>query len=135
MKNIIAAISAGLLLFGATSCSQEDVMNPSQGDGSVNITVTLPGDMGTRSFADGQTARDLDIAVYDASGKFVSQPNPVTFAEGSLTATVSLNLARGVAYKIAFFAHDKASGGYAFDAENNTVTANYRYYGDDQIFS
>ena len=130
MKNIIAAISAGLLLFGATSCSQEDVMNPSQGDGSVNITVTLPGDMGTRAFADGKTARDLDIAVYDASGKFISQPDPVTFAEGSLTATVSLNLARGVAYKIAFFAHDKASGGYAFDAENNTVTANYSAMGE-----
>ena len=125
MKNILFATSAALLLFGAVSCTQEDINNPSQGDGNVTFTVELPGDMGTRAFGDGYTAKNLEMAVYNASGDLVYEPEAVTFDEGSLTKEVKLDLAQGVEYKIAFFAHSKADGGYTFSAANKTITANY----------
>lgn len=46
-------------------------------------------------------------------------------ASGSLTTTVSLNLASGRSYKIAFFAQNKEGGAYTFNADNKTITVSY----------
>lgn len=125
MKKILLSASAVTLLIGAASCSQEEVANPAlNGDGNVNITLSLPGGMGTRAFADGLTANDLEMAVYDAeTNNLVYSPAPVSF-NNSLTTTVSLNLANGRAYKIAFFAHKKG-GAYSFSAEDKQITVDY----------
>lgn len=119
-------LGASLLLMA--SCSQEDVVNPG-GDGNVNITINLPGDvMGTRSFGDGYTATNLNYAVYDASTKALVTSSSKTFESNSLSTTVSLNLVNGKSYYIAFFAQSAASqtnGAYSFDAENAKITVDY----------
>lgn len=127
MKQILA-LSAVAMLLGIVSCSQEDIAGP-QGDGNVTFTVTIPEKMGTRSFADGLTANDLQMAVYDAeTGSLVMTPAEQKFSEaasGSLTTTVSMNLASGRSYKIAFFAQNKEGGAYTFNADSKTITVNY----------
>lgn len=127
MKQILA-LSAAAMLLGVVSCSQEDVVGP-KGDGNVTFTVTIPEKMGTRSFADGLTANDLQMAVYDAeTGSLVMTPADQKFSEaasGSLTTTVSLNLASGRSYKIAFFAQNKDGGAYTFNADTKTITVSY----------
>lgn len=127
MKQILV-LSAAAMLLGVVSCSQEDIAGP-QGDGNVTFTVTIPEKMGTRSFADGLTANDLQMAVYDAeTGSLVMTPDERKFSEsvsGSLTTTVSMNLASGRSYKIAFFAQNKQGGAYAFNADAKTITVNY----------
>lgn len=127
MKQIFA-LSAVAMLLGVVSCSQEDIAGP-QGDGNVTFTVTIPEKMGTRSFADGLTANDLQMAVYDAeTGSLVMTPAEQKFSEGtsgSLTTTVSMNLASGRSYKIAFFAQNKEGGAYTFNADNKTITVSY----------
>ena len=127
MKQILA-LSAAAMLLGVVSCSQEDVVGP-KGDGNVTFTVTIPEKMGTRSFADGLTANDLQMAVYDAeTGSLVMTPADQKFSEaasGSLTTTVSLNLASGRSYKIAFFAQNKEGGAYTFNADTKTITVSY----------
>lgn len=127
MKQIFA-LSAVAMLLGVVSCSQEDIAGP-QGDGNVTFTVTIPEKMGTRSFADGLTANDLQMAVYDAeTGSLVMTPADQKFSEaasGSLTTTVSLNLASGRSYKIAFFAQNKEGGAYTFNADAKTITVSY----------
>lgn len=127
MKQIFA-LSAAAMLLGVVSCSQEDIAGP-QGDGNVTFTVTIPEKMGTRSFADGLTANDLQMAVYDAeTGSLVMTPAEQKFSEaasGSLTTTVSMNLASGRSYKIAFFAQNKEGGAYTFNTDSKTITVNY----------
>lgn len=127
MKQIFA-LSAVAMLLGVVSCSQEDIAGP-QGDGNVTFTVTIPEKMGTRSLADGLTANDLQMAVYDAeTGSLVMTPAEQKFSEeasGSLTTTVSMNLASGRNYKIAFFAQNKEGGAYTFNADNKTITVSY----------
>ena len=127
MKQVLA-LSAAAMLLGVVSCSQEDIAGP-QGDGNVTFTVTIPEKMGTRSFADGLTANDLQMAVYDAeTGSLVMTPADQKFSEaasGSLTTTVSLNLASGRSYKIAFFAQNKEGGAYTFNTDSKTITVNY----------
>jgi hypothetical protein len=127
MKQIFA-LSAAAMLLGVVSCSQEEIAGP-QGDGNVTFTVTIPEKMGTRSFADGLTANDLQMAVYDAeTGSLVMTPDEQKFSEGAsgaLTTTVSMNLASGRSYKIAFFAQHKDGGAYTFNPDSKTIAVNY----------
>ena len=112
------------MLLGAASCSQEEIQAPVENGGNVNLTVALPGAPGTRAFADGLTADNLEMAVYDAeTGNLVQTPAAVSFGN-SLSTKVSLNLANGRAYKIAFFAH-KAGGAYSFSADEANIKVDY----------
>lgn len=127
MKKILV-ISAATALLGMMSCSKEEMPVPG-GDGNINFTVTIPGNMGTRAFESGLVANDLQMAVYDAdTGDLVVVPAEQKFSdtpEGSLTTNVSINLASGRSYKIAFFAQNKASNGYTFSTDTKTITVNY----------
>lgn len=119
--------AAGLLM---TSCSQEEVATPAGEADGYTVTVRLPADhSGTRALGDGLNAENLHVAVYDAT----NDNKLVTTAEAtfnnSLETTVTLNLANGKTYNIAFFAQSTASqtgnAAYTFDAQNATITANY----------
>ena len=126
--NYLALAVAGLTL---ASCSQDDLMGPAQGDGNVNITVRLPEDMTTRALSDGLKAENLHIAVYDADNdnKFLWEDN-ATFG-GAIQTTVSMNLAQGKTYNIAFFAvSDAGEDVYTWnpnptDGTSPNITVNY----------
>ena len=130
MKKSLLFLASGALLM--TSCSDDNTtMQAPDGGGNVNFTVAMPANgYGSRVFADGYTATDLVYAVYDASNDaFVSQ-GTATFAADSRETTVSLQLANGKGYKIAFFAHKNDHGVYTFDAENKAVNVDYTKMAD-----
>lgn len=118
--------AAGLIM---ASCSSEDVVDPVV-DGNYTVTVKLPMELdGTRALGDGLTAENLHVAVYDATnGNKLVTTAEATF-NNSLQTTVTLNLANGKTYNIAFFAQSTASqtgnAAYTFNAQNATITANY----------
>lgn len=121
-KSLFLFVASALVM---ASCSNDELVSPSDNDGNVTFTVNLPGVMGSRSFADGLTADDLEMAVYDATNDaYVFSPPAVTFGK-SLSTTVSLNLANGRSYKIAFFAHKKSTQTYTFNAEAKTISVDY----------
>ena len=116
---------------GVSSCSNEEVVAPATGgEGNVNFSVSLPGSQfATRAFADGMSAEYLQMAVYDAeSGALVMTPNEAQF-NSALSTQVSLNLAAGRNYKIAFFANPQGGAAadkvYTFSAEDKTVSVDY----------
>lgn len=118
----ICVIAAATLM--TVSCSQEAPVAPAA-EGNVSFNIVLPSGIGSRSFADGLSADKLDYAVYDAtSNAFITKGS--VGVNNSLTATVSLALANGKAYKIAFFAHNSsATGVYTFNAEGKAVNVDY----------
>lgn len=127
MKKFFALATTATMLFGLASCSSELDAPEVIGDGNVNLTVTLPGDLGTRAFSDGLTAENLQVAVYD-----VTNPDNVTLAttldktfDGALQTTISLNLANGRSYKIALFASLQENSPYTFSAEDRNITVDY----------
>ncbi|MDO4335988.1 MAG: hypothetical protein Q4C37_09215 [Bacteroidales bacterium] len=130
MKKTDLFLMAVAAMAGMTSCSNEEVVAPATGgDGNVNFTVSLPGSgFATRAFADGMSAEHLQMAVYDAENdNLVMIPEEVQFNSG-LSTQVSLNLAAGRNYKIAFFANPQAGDGnvYTFSAVGKTVTVDYK---------
>ncbi len=109
----------------ATSCSQEELVSNPAGDGNVNISVSLPKAMGTRAFADGLSATRLQVAVYDATTENLVTSQDYSFDPASLSTTISLSLAQGRAYKIAFFASPAAGDVYTLDTDAKTISVDY----------
>lgn len=127
--------AAGLLL---ASCSNDDLVAPAApGDGNVNVTISLPGKLTTRAMNDGYTSTKLYYAVYDADNgndTFVLE-GTANFGANELSATVSMNLANGKSYNIAFFAYagstfttntdTNAGAVYALNPQTGVMTVNY----------
>lgn len=130
MKKVFIYSSAAMLL-GLASCSQEEMPVNSNGDGNATFTISLSSNPGTRTFSDGLTADDLEMAIYDAAtDNLVQVPAPVKFGN-ALSTTVNFQLANGRAYKIAFFAHKKDGSAYTFDAANKLITVDYSKMASD----
>lgn len=120
---------AGAAMFAA--CSSDEPVTPATGgEGNVTFTVKMPGTPSGRSYGDGYTATNLQYAVYEHGSKtpiltvLDGDANQVTFGATSLETTVSLNLVNGKNYDIIFWA-DSPDGPYTFNADAQTITANY----------
>ena len=125
--NYILLGAAALVM---ASCSQDDMLKAPQGEGNYNVTVKLPSDgVTTRALGNGLTADNLYMAVYDADNgnTFIYKDLGITFG-GQLETTVSLNLATGKQYTIAFFALSPQAANdqvYNFDPEGGILEVKY----------
>lgn len=124
------------LMLMATSCADDQTSDLKAGaESTVTITAQLPGDMGTRAFADGTKATELHYAVYEkgtttrlkvckkADGT-KGQPEGTATMTG-LQTTISLQLTTGKEYDFVFWADAPGDNVYTFNSENQTVTVNY----------
>jgi len=107
------------------SCTDDSNFAPSNPDGdNVSFTINIPdGGIESRVFGDGLSATNLQYAVYDEDGDKVMS-DYASFSSG-LSTTVSLQLANGHTYDIAFFAYKNYNSVYTFDADDKSVTINY----------
>ena len=125
-KTIFTTLSLSAMAFGFASCSQEEIENPVTGDGNVNFTVELESAPAqTRAFGDGYSATTLNYAVYDADTEEVVIPLGSGRFSNSLETKVSLNLADGKKYKIAFFAYYNTNNIFSFNGTDKKVTIDY----------
>lgn len=115
--------AAGMLL--ATSCSNEELdVVQSGNEAQVTFSLGLEGGIATRAISDGTGAKKLVYAVYkldangtpvlqnvvgsDGNGQFVDTQ---AFDNG-LTETVSVTLAKGQTYQVAFWAQNPSCDAY-----------------------
>ena len=126
------------LMLATTSCQKEGVDEPQGEYANVTFTAQLPSGINQRTkangprkaYSDGKTATTLHYAVYE-DGK--TEPLAVcngategtaTFANGSLTTTVTLKLPTDKQYDIIFFAQSD-NAPYEFSAEKHNFTIDY----------
>ena len=65
-KVLFSTVAMSALMLMATSCADDQTSDLKAGaESTVTITAQLPGDMGTRAFADGTKATELHYAVYE----------------------------------------------------------------------
>ncbi|MBQ2875267.1 MAG: hypothetical protein IJE85_08215 [Bacteroidales bacterium] len=138
MKKIfwIAAAAAGLI--AAASCQKEPVNGPEvEGEEAVAVlTISIPEEIATKSYSDGNTATDLYYAVYDSQDqnkKFLfGTTEPLKFENGSLTKEVEIRLVKNYAYDIVFWAQAPGAP-YTFDMAAQTITVdNYTTKANDE---
>ena len=117
-----------------TSCSKDDAFG-GLSHGKVTFEVSTP-ELATRAYGDGKTANNLYYAVYDVTenaenGAMVKTnyatddtTDGVTFANGSLTTKVSIDLVEGRNYEVAFWA-ESANSPYVFNTDPAKKSVSY----------
>ena len=135
-KVLFSTVAMSALMLMATSCADDQTSDLKAGaESTVTITAQLPGDMGTRAFADGTKATELHYAVYEkgtttrlavckkADGTKGQLEGTATMT--GLQTTISLQLTTGKEYDFVFWADAPGDNVYTFNSENQTVTVNY----------
>ena len=135
-KVLFSTVAMSALMLMATSCADDQTSDLKAGaESTVTITAQLPGDMGTRAFADGTKATELHYAVYEkgttirlavckkADGTKGQLEGTATMT--GLQTTISLQLTTGKEYDFVFWADAPGDNVYTFNSKNQTVTVNY----------
>ena len=122
MKKILFFGMMAALLLGTASCSSD--MEPSMGDDMVRFTIELPGNIDSRAIADGLTATDLTVAVYDNQNHELDQIRKTHVVMQNRMATVEFKLVKGQTYSFAFWAQAEGAP-YTFTPATKTVSVSY----------
>ncbi|MBQ5723397.1 MAG: hypothetical protein IIV64_04290, partial [Muribaculaceae bacterium] len=131
-KYLFSALALTGMLF-MNSCSDDLVPEPSTGD-YVNATFTIgtTEGLGTRAVGDGTTVNRVACAVYDAAGNEIEglYKNDVTVSQK--TATYSVRLTKGQAYRVAFFAYNAEADAYDVTNLKNVTFKGNRLSNDER---
>lgn len=124
--------AAGMLL--ATSCSNDELdVVQSGNEAQVTFSLGLEGGIATRAISDGKTANKLVYAVFDSEGKPLSvfdvdndgvYEHQKTETISDITSTphkVTITLAKGQTYQVAFWAQNEACTAYNTSDLKNVV--------------
>lgn len=101
----IKYLAAAALTFLAVGCNKEQVTEVPDGQMvDVTFTAALPGEMATKAFGDGQTAKTLYVSVYenDAEKTKLELDKTATFTD--LKTQVTFSLVKGKTYNFVFWA-------------------------------
>ena len=142
MKNtsLISWLGAGALVFGLASCANDDMPSPVASSDCLTFEVSVPENMQTRAFADGLSATNLKVAVYNAADEGAepilsnfeggSNASQITITPvGDLKYQVSIPLASGVNYNVVFWAQSYADGDtsnpYTYTPATKSISVDY----------
>ena len=113
-KNLFMSMLAMASMLFATSCSQDELINESATSDFVNATFSIGTSDGIATRAtigNGTKADKVACAVYDKYGKELEELYKVVDVQG-MKATYEVRLAKGQAYRVAFFAYNSAANAY-----------------------
>ena len=131
--------AAGMLL--ATSCSNDELdVVQSGNEAQVTFSLVADGGITTRAISDGTGAKKLVYAVYNAEGELITKIANADvngqFVDNSafdngLTENVTITLAKGQQYTVAFWAQNPNCTAYTTTDLNN-VTVDYAGLNNDE---
>ncbi|MEE1366304.1 MAG: DUF6562 domain-containing protein [Muribaculaceae bacterium] len=133
MKKYLLGMSAVAMLF-ATSC--QDDLGINDGDASmVEFVVTTP-EIATRAYSDGQTATELQYAVYKSNGTILGDLTKAVALNNAEeihgSTKVNLKLTTGNTYTVVFWAA-KEEAPYVVDFGSNLADANMKVCYKDAV--
>ena len=140
-KKFYLAMLAAAGMLSATSCTHQEI-DDIQDSVMAKITFSLgiENAVGSKAISDGSGAKQLVYAVYNANGELISNmsgaDNNGQFVnanafDAQLNANVSISLAKGQTYSVAFWAQDPDCT--AYDTQDLTaVTIDYDGLNDDE---
>ena len=135
-KTILFGMAAASVMMLAASCSSSDVEETATGQAQVSFKIsadTKANIRATRAISDGTGTDKLMYRVFDKDGNVIAtQALTTETATDLLTGhTVTLALAKGQTYKVAFWAQNSNCTAYTVD-QNMNVTVNYAGANNDE---
>lgn len=139
-KLFLGMFAAAGMLF-ATSCSNDELdVVQSGNEAQVSFSLGLEGGIATRAISDGTGAKKLVYAVYNASGELIEtiantdvngQIVDNSAFDNGLTENVTITLAKGQQYTVAFWAQNPNCTAYTTTDLKN-VTIDYAGLNNDE---
>lgn len=131
MKGIKCLIAAALAII-ATGCAKEQTTSGIE-DGqevTVSYSIAAPQGLVTKAISDGQSAKNLTVAVYDSEKNHIAAlDQTATFTD--LKATVEFHLVKGKTYNFIFWAQSETTA-YTLDKDNKVVNISYEGVANDE---
>ena len=133
-KHLFFASVAASALMLTTACTNDEELSSSSGNiAQISFSLQADGAMRTRSISDGRSADQLTYRVFDKDGNAISGMDKTTESAADLTTghKVTLRLAKGQTYKVAFWAQDADCQAYTLD-DNMNVSIDYQGMNNDE---
>ena len=131
MKGIKCLMATALAVIAA-GCAKEQ-MSPGIEDGQeviVSYNIAAPQGLVTKAISDGQSAKNLTVAVYDSEKNHIATlDQTATFSD--LKATVEFHLVKGKTYNFIFWAQSESTA-YTLDKDNKVVKISYDGVANDE---
>lgn len=139
-KNLFLGMFAATGMLFATSCSNDELdVVQSGNEAQVTFSLAAEGGIATRAISDGKGAKKLVYAVYDAKGELI---RTIANADGNGqivdndafdngSETVTITLAKGQQYTVAFWAQNPNCTAYTTTDLKN-VTVDYEGLNNDE---
>ncbi len=131
MKGIKCLIAAALAII-ATGCAKEQTSSGIE-DGqevTVSYSIAAPQGLVTKAISDGQSAKNLTVAVYDSEKNHIAALDQTAIFT-DLKATVEFHLVKGKTYNFIFWAQSETSA-YTLDKDNKVVNISYEGVANDE---
>lgn len=133
-KHLFLSVVAACSLMLTTACSDEDPTISSGDTAKVSFNLQAEAALSTRTISDGNGADMLVYRVFGKDGNIISGQAKKT--ESGLTDlktghNITLNLAKGQTYKVAFWAQDADCSAYTVD-DNMSVKIDYNGFNNDE---
>lgn len=134
-KHLFLSMVAACSMMLTTACSSDDDFGATNGD-TAKVSFNLQADaaLSTRAISDGAGADMLVYRVFDKNGNIIAGQDMETETGLNNLKTghnVTLNLAKGQTYKVAFWAQDADCSAYTV-GEDMSVTIDYTGYNNDE---
>lgn len=134
-KHLFLSMVAACSMMLTTACSSDDDFGATNGDtAKVSFNLQADASLKTRAISDGTGADMLVYRVFDKDGNIIAGQAKITqtgLTDLKTGHNVTLNLAKGQTYKVAFWAQDDDCEAYSLD-DNMNVTIDYTGYNNDE---
>lgn len=122
-KLFYSFFAAAAMLFAATSCSQEEMIEngASGNEVEVSFNVDLEGQTASRTIADGLTVDQLIFAVYDKEGVEIQTLRQDDVKVSNKGAVVKTRLVKGQEYQFVFWAQKSGKSHYTLNYDGELV--------------
>ncbi|MGN0230269.1 MAG: DUF6562 domain-containing protein [Muribaculaceae bacterium] len=133
-KHLFLSMVAACSMMLTTACSDDDPTISSGNTAKVSFNLQADAALSTRAISDGTGADMLVYRVFDKNGNIISGQAKMTesgLADLKTGHNVTLNLAKGQTYKVAFWAQDADCSAYTV-GEDMSVAINYDGYNNDE---
>ena len=134
-KHLFLSMVAACSMMLTTACSSDDDFGATNGDiAKVSFNLQADASLKTRAISDGSGADVLVYRVFDEDGGIIAGQAKITqtgLTDLKTGHNVTLNLAKGQKYKVAFWAQDADCSAYTVN-EDMSVDINYTGYNNDE---
>lgn len=123
-KYFYSLLAAATMLFATTSCTDEEIVDQSANEVNVSFTVQTNGTTASRAIANGvevgkgNMADKLIYAVYENGNSTTPKIQNVATETKDGEFSVTIPLAKNIAYDIVFFAYNEAGNVFGITADN-----------------